>query len=216
MNESAAQQNQSLSLAEDTPVSTRASGTATDQVPDGQESEEGLLPTSEDATLAGVDSRTIRRWFAAGKIRGKLDGHKLLVYADKIEKLSGTTPGTDDDFSPPDPGQQADMSGAEILDVDVSGTDRDALIEKMMNQLVGAAGRVSWLECELEQQRKELRLLPDLQARASELDQAKAENEALKKHIVEIELLLARERNTFWNRFRTWFQGRDQGTPDVP
>lgn len=175
MNEPASQQNQPFPLAEDTASSIPASGTPTGQVPDNTESEEGLLSTSEAATLAGVDSRTIRRWHSSGKIRGKLDGHKLLVYEDDIDKLSGTTPGTVDDFSPPDPGQEADMSGAQIVEVDVTpeeqnveparpetNPERDRLItiiEGQAHQLKAAGDVIMYLRSQLDEKEDAIKLL---------------------------------------------------------
>lgn len=160
------------------PVSDKESGTVPATPAEGSGT---FLTSSEAANLVGVDSRTIRRWFSSGKIKGKLDRHKLLVHADDVRKLAGTTPGTVSDFSP---GQAADVSGIEFLEDDqVSGTGRDGLIEKLVNQLVGAASRVSWLESELANTKEEIKLLPDLQARAAELDLARVENDTLKQQI---------------------------------
>lgn len=175
MNDPAAQQNQSFTLVEDTPSSVPSSGTPTGQVPDNPQFEEGLLSTSEAASLAGVDSRTIRRWFNSGKIRGKLDGHKLLVYEEDTRKLSGTTPGTVDDFSPPDPGQDADVSGTEIVEVDITpdeekpsqartevNPERDRLItiiEGQAHQLKAAGDVIMYLRSQLDEKDDAIKLL---------------------------------------------------------
>jgi len=169
-----------------------------------------FLTSSEAASLVGVDSRTIRRWFNSGKIRGKLDGHKLLVQAEDIRKMSGTA-GATVDFSP---GQPSDVSGIEIVDAEMSGTNRDGLIEKLVNQLVGAASRVSWLESELANKREEIKLLPDLQAKAAELDSArteldsaKAENNTLKLEIESLRGELEAAKKPWWKKVF--------GSPDV-
>lgn len=194
----------------------QASGTLESEIPSDENDTSGYVTTAIAAERLGVDSRTIRRWFSSEKIRGKLESHRLMILASDIERLSKNQQRTLENFAPDSLGHDRDMSGTDFVDVEVSGTDRDALIEKLANQLVAAASRASWLECELQNSKKELLLLPDLQSKAEDLERARQENEALKKHIQEIELNLARERNTWWNQLKRLFKSPDTGIDHGP
>lgn len=173
MNELPAQQEHTFTVPGDIKDEQGVSGTLPVNAPDGSGDDDDLLSTSEAASLAGVDSRTIRRWFSSGKIKGKLDGHKLLVYSADVLKMSGTMPGTVEDFNPSDPGQEADMSGAEVVDIEVSppkekqaspdvNPERErliAIIESQAHQLKAAGDVIVYLRSQLDDKEQEIKLL---------------------------------------------------------
>jgi hypothetical protein len=86
-----------------------------------------FISTAEASKLAGVDSRTIRRWHEQKKIRGQFSKGKLLVVQEDLSTVSdesdlhtagtaGTESGTPDEESrtpdgndPGQPGQDADI-----------------------------------------------------------------------------------------------------------
>lgn len=86
-----------------------------------------FVSTSEAAKLAGVDSRTIRRWHEQKKVRGQFSKGKLLIVKEDLSQVdndaelftsgtSGTESGTPEQTSetpeatdPGQPGQSADI-----------------------------------------------------------------------------------------------------------
>ncbi len=50
------------------------------------------ISTSSAAKLASVDSRTVRRWHDAGRVRGQFSKGKLLIAKEDIERLTNEDP----------------------------------------------------------------------------------------------------------------------------
>lgn len=73
------------------------------------------------------------------------------------------------------------------------------VIERQSAKLESAAGQIGYLKSQLDTYQEQLKLLPDLQARAAQL----ASQEARAK---EIEVELERIKTTWWHRFFSWFQ----------
>jgi len=128
-----------------------------------------FISTSEAAKVAGVDSRTIRRWHEQKKVRGQFTKGKLLIALEDLTNsfdepdrftagTSGTheqTAGTPENSDPGQPGQSADIPQAPAL-VFSDVFDR---IERLSRE----NGELRVLLDEQRRENQELRLLTDSQ-----------------------------------------------------
>ncbi len=136
------------------------------------------LSISEAAKRLGTSERTIWRRIDRGELKSKTKGNKRLV------KIPVFTPGT-------------------VIDSDSHVTLSDtpdkasALIDLrvLLKDLQAANYRIGYLESQLETHKEQVKLLPDLQSKATEADQ-------LKQHLAKTEKELQTLKQTWW--YRVW------------
>lgn len=166
------------------------------------------LTLSEAAERFNVSKHTVRRWIKEGRIEAsKITGEhgpEWRVYGDQpdqnIESEAVHTVHSNSNEAPyPDMRQLADV----IMDL----TER----------LEMASGRASWLECEMRYKKEELKLLPDLQSKAShlmeleqQLQKKNEETEQLHATLQELESELAKHKRPALSRFWDWCMGRSK------
>jgi hypothetical protein len=131
------------------------------------------LPIPEAAKALGVSERTLWRKLDNGALKSRLKGNKRYVRVPTEKILSRFDT---DSVSP-----QSYDSGT-VLDV-----------QQLVNQLAGANYRVGYLQGQLEEKDQQLKLLPDLQRQAEDV-------QLLRTKLSEAEEELARLRRPWWRR----------------
>jgi len=76
-------------------------------------------------------------------------------------------------------------------------------IETLQEKLEAATYRNGYLEAQLSSAESQLKLLPDLSAKATKV-------ETMEQQIARLEAELADQRKGFWARFGAWFIGRKE------
>lgn len=130
-----------------------------------------------------VSERTLWRWIDTGRIKSRMKGSKRLVRV----SLSQLPPSTDSDSD-----SHAPQNIGTIIDI------RDVLL-----QLNAANYRIGWLESQVLSSDEQLKLLPDLQAQATERALLKTENDRLSSELTVV-------RSTWWYKLFTWLSGHSR------
>lgn len=135
-----------------------------------------FISTAEASKLAGVDSRTIRRWHEQKKIRGQFSKGKLLVVQEDLSTASdesdlhtagtsgtasgthGEAPRTPDDSNPGQPRQNADIPQSPAI-----------VFSDVFDRIERLSRENGELKAQLDEERREnaqLKLLTDSQHKA--------------------------------------------------
>lgn len=164
------------------------------------------LTLSEAAERFNVSKHTVRRWIKesrieASKVTGE-HGPEWRVYGDQ-----------------PDQNIEADaVHTVHNNSVEAPYPDMRHLADVIMDlteRLEMASGRASWLECEMQYKKEELKLLPDLQSKASnlmeleqQLQKKNEETEKLHETLKQLEVQLAKFKRPVLSRVWDWCMGK--------
>lgn len=159
-------------------------GTVADDMTDKPQKKTLELPIIQAAEVLGISERTLWRRIEDGQLKSRLKGNKRVV---KVPVLDNNTV---KDYAS---GHGDSATGRQV------GTVID--LQPLLRELNAANYRIGYLESKVEQQDKQVKLLPDLQAKATQ-----AELQA--QRINELEAELAALRAGWWVRFKGWALGK--------
>ena len=143
------------------------------------------VPISEAAKLLGTSERTIWRRIDKGELKSKTKGNRRIV------RIQVMTPRASNN---PDSHMTAGvrhMTGADSHDKTSALVDLQALFR----DLQGANYRIGYLESQLETHKEQVKLLPDLQTKATQA-------ELLQRRLIETKAELQAIKQTWW--YRIW------------
>jgi excisionase family DNA binding protein len=142
------------------------------------------VPISEAARRLGITERTIWRRINRGELRSRTKGNKRLVKIPLV--MPGVSLQSDGHMTLTDTPRQASA----LVD-----------LQALLRDLQSANYRLGFLQAQLDEHQQKVKLLPDLQARASEA-------ETLRMHLSTKEAELRSIKSTWWYRFWSWLTGR--------
>jgi excisionase family DNA binding protein len=135
----------------------------------------------------GLSEKTIRRYIHAGKLRGyKVKGQNGDEWRVKKASL--------DSISPSFQGRVDTSVG------NVQGSVDNGLVKELIGKLEALAVRNGYLESQISVASEQLKLLPDLQAKAT---QATIQEQRIR----ELEAAVAALNSSWWGRLKTWASG---------
>jgi hypothetical protein len=143
------------------------------------------VPISQAAKLLGTSERTVWRRIDRGELKSKTKGNKRLV---KIPILTPTAANNSDSHMTP---IGRHMTGPDSPDRTSALVDLQALFR----DLQAANYRIGYLESQLETHREQVKLLPDLQSKATEA-------QLLQHRLTQTETELQALKQTWW--YRIW------------
>jgi len=182
--------------------------------------EQQVMTLDEAAKRLNLSERTVQRHLKHGKLKGfKVTGPRgpeWRIYVVSSDDMTASSAEATDDtvFS------NIDMTDVESVATEDKTDDRSALtahalaqftgfyhdqIETLQEKLEAATYRNGYLEAQLSNSEQQLKLLPDLSAKATKV-------ETLEQQIQQLKAELVAERQTWWTRFGQWFVGKDQGS----
>jgi hypothetical protein len=169
--------------------------------PTGQGDQSDLtdLSVSDAAKLLGIAERTVWRRIRQKKLQSRQEKGRTIVSVRQSD-VAVTHPDTDTDVSVESSLSVSDMPDRKLPEQLLG------LIAELSSKLEGATYRNGFLEAQLEAATQQVKLLPDLQARAAEAEQLKLENLRLQS---ELEL----RKRTWWMRFTAWALGKTTELP---
>lgn len=141
---------------------------------------------AEAAKRLGTSERTVWRRIDRGELKSRTKGNKRLV---KIPVVS--------------PDVTVDSDGHMTLHDTPGKASALVDLQALLRDLQSANYRVGYLEAQLEAHREQIKLLPDLQARATQA----AEQEQIIKQLREVETELANYKRSWWYRLWHYFFG---------
>ena len=174
------------------------------------------LSLEEAAKRLNLSERTIQRRLKRGQLTGyKINGDRGPEWRIKLQSgedmtLHAVPPSEDTTI------ESEVMPDIEAVSSDDKTADRQALtygaiaqftgfyqdqIETLQEKLEAATYRNGYLEAQLEVAGNQLKLLPDLSAKASKVELIETEMDALRKQLEAVE-------SSLWFRFRRWFFGK--------
>ena len=176
----------------------------------------------EDLTLEAaakrlnLSERTVQRKLKHGQLRGyKVSGPRGPEWRIKLQSSDDTTsalapPSDDTTISSDDMTDVEALSSEDMTADNKSGGTRAYIqftdfykdqIEMLQEKLEAATYRNGYLEAKLSSAEDQLKLLPDLSAKA-------VKTETLEQQIARLEADLATARQSWWIRFGRWFVGK--------
>lgn len=159
-------------------------GTVSDVTTDKPQKKILELSISQAAEVLGISERTLWRRIEDGQLKSRLKGNKRVV---KVPVLDN---GTAKEYATSTNGTATGGQVGTVID-----------LKPLLHELNSANYRIGYLESKLEEQDKQVKLLPDLQARAT---QAMIQEQRIKDLEAELETL----KSTWWQRFKSWALGR--------
>lgn len=159
-------------------------GTVSDVMTDKPQKKILELPISQAAEVLGISERTLWRRIEDGQLKSRLKGNKRVV---KVPVLDD---GTVKDYANSANGTATGGQVGTVID-----------LKPLLHELNAANYRIGYLESKLEEQDKQVKLLPDLQGKAT---QALLQEQKIK----ELETVIAALKASWWQRFKSWAQGR--------
>ena len=175
--------------------------------------------TLEDAAKRlNLSERTVQRRLKNGQLKGyKIAGPRGPEWRIKVESCEDTTvqafAASDDTTFSTDDTTIVETVSTEDTTRDSKATTANVFtqfaefyhvqIETLQEKLEAATYRNGYLEAQLSSAESQLKLLPDLSAKATKV-------ETMEQQIARLEAELADQRKGFWARFRAWFIGRKE------
>lgn len=175
--------------------------------------------TLEDAAKRlNLSERTVQRRLKTGQLKGyKIAGPRGPEWRIKVESCEDTTgqafAASDDTTFSTDDTTIIETVSTEDTTRDSKATTTNAFtqfaefyhvqIETLQEKLEAATYRNGYLEAQLSSAESQLKLLPDLSAKATKV-------ETMEQQIARLEAELADQRKGFWARFGAWFIGRKE------
>lgn len=172
--------------------------------------------TLEDAAKRlNLSERTVQRRLKNGQLKGyKIAGPRGPEWRIKVESCEDTTgqafAASDDTTFSTDDTTIVETVSTEDTTRDSKATTANAFtqfaefyhvqIETLQEKLEAATYRNGYLEAQLSSAESQLKLLPDLSAKATKV-------ETMEQQIARLEAELANQRKGFWARFGAWFMG---------
>jgi len=176
------------------------------------------LTLEEAAKRLNLSERTVQRRLKNGQIKGyKIPGPRGPEWRIQIESCDDTTgqpfTASDDTTFSTDDTTIVETVSTEDTTRDNKATTTNAFtqfaefyhdqIETLQEKLEAATYRNGYLEAQLSTAESQLKLLPDLSAKATKV-------ETMEQQIARLEAELADHRKGFWARFGAWFIGRKE------
>jgi len=174
------------------------------------------LTLEEAAKRLNLSERTVQRRLKHGQLLGyKISGPRGPEWRIKVASCEDTTAAhsatSDDTTIACDDTTDVESVSSEDTTRDSNGTAAGAFVqfvefyrdqvETLQEKLEAATYRNGYLEAQLSSAESQLKLLPDLSAKATK-------TETLEQQIAKLELELASARRSWWTRFGCWFIGK--------
>ena len=169
------------------------------------------LTLEEAAKRLNLSERTVQRRLKQGQLLGyKVAGPRGPERRIKVASCEDTTAAdfaTSDDTTDVESVSSEDMTRASHIVASPAYVQfvefyREQ-VETLQEKLEAATYRNGYLEAQLSSAESQLKLLPDLSAKATK-------TETLEQQIAKLELELASARRSWWARFGSWFIGKSQ------
>jgi hypothetical protein len=151
-----------------------------------------MIPLSKAAEISGKARRYLLTLIHKGKLEGEKDqSGAWLVSLDQIQARSRTG---------------VDVIQDQVLEVvqdQIQPPGFDAL--SLFRELQAATFRNGYLESQVATYSEQVKLLPDLQAKAKEADDYKTMMEAKDAQLMELQAQIDDLKRGWWSKFSTWF-----------
>jgi hypothetical protein len=159
-------------------------GTVSDAMADKPQKKILELPIIQAAEVLGISERTLWRRIEDGQLKSRLKGNKRVV------RVPLTDNSTVKDYANPNNDTATGRQVGTVID-----------LQPLLRELNAANYRIGYLESKLEEQDKQVKLLPDLQAKAT---QAAIQEQK----ITELQAELTALKASWWHRARWWLSGK--------
>jgi hypothetical protein len=158
-----------------------------------------MIPLSKAAEISGKARRYLLTLVHKGKLEGVKDqSGAWLVNLDQVQARSRS---------------RVDVIQDQILEV-VQDQIQDQILapgfdaHTLFRELQAATFRNGYLESQIATYSEQVKLLPDLQAKANEVDDYKTMLEAKNAQLTELQAQIDQLKRGWWARFLPWFLGR--------